>query len=461
MLKKFTLSLIILLLLIGGFGYLLIFTQMGKFFTKPLLQDYISTHFSRDLELQDFQMGFGDVGAQLLYKDLLKIQVKGSYSLLSKSFDLTIKGQSYSIKKNFTLSGKIEGTTKDFLAKFSSNIASSQSSLIAQFKDSRTEHYYFQGMGLHLEELLPILSTQVPQLKGIADIIIDKRKNTEGSLSLDLRGVCFLSKPTHFSFLNQLLKQSFDGKIEGKLREDFDILAQGVLRSSAYEAQLENLNLTKDHLKLDYKLNLPQISAINPKAKIHFPVEGSGSIRKNQKEGFVLDFDTQSFGGQIHARVQNQDLKAEFEQSDLEKLLVFMKIPQNFNGRVDGTLDYSLPTGKGKFDGVLSDFSIKTNVFFDLIARYTHFKISSEQFDDAPLHIDFDKRHATLKNLSLQSQNMGFRSDALELDLEKMTLDAPLTMRIKNSSIGFHLQGNINNLYTKFELRDILRLDRK
>ncbi|MFG5109060.1 hypothetical protein O8I61_07745, partial [Campylobacter lari] len=104
---------------------------------------------------------------------------------------------------------------------------------------------------------------------------------------------------------------------------------------------------------------------------------------------------------------------------------------------------------------------INRNTFLDLIRQYTKFDIQKEIFDPMPLKINIQNHKAILHDMSLQSANLGFSTNSITLDFEKMFLETLLKMRVKNSMLNMKISGSVNNLNTKFNLNDILRLDRK
>ncbi|MCE3038933.1 hypothetical protein [Helicobacter anatolicus] len=460
MLKKISLGLLLSIALIAVLCYIALFTQVGKFFVKPLVQKYITNHYSRDLTLLDFNLGFNSIDANFDYKNFLDLNLKGSHHLIQQTFNLKISGKSKSVRKKFTLDGNISGDFKDFNIKIFSDIASSRSNFFANIQKLQLAKIYFKSQNLVLEELPPFFDLE-NQFNGRANILIKIQKGNEGNFLLDLSNI-YITKKTHFQFLDTLIKKRFHGKLKGDISLNGTLLAQGVLHSDIYTINIKNLNLMQDQLSFHYNFQLPSVANINPKIKKDFHILANGQANYNLKNRqWDVDLDTTSFEGELQAFLHKNHISIIFSENNLNKILYFTKIPQNIHANLTGTLNYSLIDHEGTLEGEIDHFTINRNTFLDLIRQYTKFDIQKEIFDPMPLKINIQNQQAILHDMNLQSTNLGFSTSLITLDFEKMFLETLLKMRVKNSILNMKISGNINNLHTKFNLNDILRLDRK
>lgn len=461
--KKALFICVLLLVLVGVVLWFLFATKVGTRLVRPVFQDYIQRHFDKDIQLKNFRFGLGVVEANFDYKDFLDLKLKGGYSLLLPKFDLNIEGKSKFVKNSFSVHGRLAGDFNGVMVNLSSNIASSKSNLVAEMDYGHVKRMFIDVKKMDLEQMASFFGRYISG-KIDLELLIDARDGTqEGGFKLIAQDLYIPRKLGHLSFVNTLLKSKAQGELRGILESDGGFLVWGDLDAPTYQLHIKEGRINLANLELDYELKIPSVKKINPVARKDFSILAEGKVRggRLRDEDLQVSLQTQSLEGQIFAELVGKKVSADFNRANVDKVLTLLNIPQNFTAELFGQLNYDIGAHQGRFVGEMQNLFIRRNKFFDLVAQYTKFDIQKEHFAPVPLNIGFDGGVANIADLEVNSKHIGITSKKVMLNLERMYIDAPFTLRVQESYINFRLVGLSSAPQLEFKLSDILRLDKK
>lgn len=458
--KRILFALGLVILLGVGAGYFLFYTSGGNHLLKSYAQIRLDK-MNLNLELKSLALKIGSIDASLVYDDKLEIRAFGDFNVFSQKMKLKLEGKSRSWQYPFSIQGDVNGDLKNLVFNLTSNIAQSKTHIIAEVRHYSLQRLFIDAKGVALEEFLPLF-VQNNAMGGLVNFAFYGNVQTNGSFELDVKNLRTLRRLSHFSFLNQVLKNSASGSIKGKLEGRNITQGSGNIISSAYQIDFSNITGDFSKIKWNYLIKIPSLRMLNPSMRNDFPVEISGVGSYDEK--WQLSLASQSFGGQINGEIINHKLNLNFDNNSAARLLGFLRLPQEIGAVVSGTLDYDLSEHMGLLKAQVSSLKIRHNKFFNLIGQYSGFDIQKENFMPFLFTLDI-MGHDGVARFNIEGERLGLESEDFKINFYELGIDAPLSVSVrlnedKKVRLNLHLEGNINSPKTIFDLREILRLDK-
>lgn len=338
------------------------FTQTGNNTIKPILEKKIESRIKQDINIEKFTLKTDYIELKILLNQNSSLHVKGNFSLFSKLFNINIIAQNLKIEEALTLA---------------------------------KQPIYSQGL---LNIKANIFSTQKGNYDGISDIKIQNASFNNRLLEKDF-GIKF----------NKIV--TYDGTIKTKLDKNT------LHVTSKIDSNIANLKTTKTTYNLndkslysDYILGLPDLSDFEKILAI--PIQGTlhvkGDIKKN-KDTLSLKANSKSLDGNINILTQNDTIKADFTDIDLQKLQTMFKKTNQSDGKLDLHVELKNTNSeqkKGKIllnikDGILHvkqekkktkdiKYTLKSQSFIqnniasfdvDLVSNIAKFNLQNSSFD--------------------------------------------------------------------------------
>ncbi len=441
-------------------GYFLFYTSGGN----HLLKSYAQTKLNQtnlNLELKKLALNVNFIDASLIYDNKLEIRLFGDFNIFTQKMELKIDGKSRSWQYPFSIEGNINGNLKNLVFNLTSNIAKSKTHIIAEMQRYSLQRLFIDAKSVALEEFLPLF-VENNVMGGLVNFTFYGNVQTNGSFELDVKNLRALRNLSHFSFLNQVLKNSASGSIKGKLEGRNITHGSGRIISSAYQIDFANIIGDFNKIKWDYLVKIPSLKILNPSVRDDFPVEieGVGSYDKK----WQLTLASQSFDGKIDGEIVNHKLYLNFNDNNIARLLGFLRFPQEIQAIVSGRLDYDLRDYIGFLRMQVDSLKIRHNKFFNLIRRYSGFDIQKEQFMPFVFILDI-MGHDGVASFNIEGNNFGLESENFKINFYELGIEAPLSVSVrlnenKKAKLNLYLEGNIHSPKTIFDLREILRLDK-
>ncbi|PAF53700.1 hypothetical protein BKH42_04165 [Helicobacter sp. 13S00482-2] len=184
--KKTIFFILLVLIVLLGICYVLIFTQIGNNLLKPLVQSKINQYSPVPLELKTFSLRISELNISAIHKDSLNIKLKAHFSLWHQNFrgDLIaeLKNPLTPEAKTFNINSSFEGNIYDFFINTNSDIANSNTSIQTKIKSFKIQELQAKVTGLKLDELL-ILLKKPPYVSGKLDVNANLKGNWNTSIN--------------------------------------------------------------------------------------------------------------------------------------------------------------------------------------------------------------------------------------------------------------------------------------
>lgn len=184
--KKTLIVILVLVVLILGIAYTLLFTQMGNNLLKPLVESRLNQYSPIPLKLEVFSLRPSKLNISATHNDSLDIKMGADFSLWNQTFKgnlLAIGKNPLSEIKTFHLKSNFKGNIYNFALSISSDIASSQTHIQARVKSFEIQDLQAKITALKLNELLLLLE-KTPYTSGDVNI----EANLKGNLDTGING---------------------------------------------------------------------------------------------------------------------------------------------------------------------------------------------------------------------------------------------------------------------------------
>jgi ribosome-associated translation inhibitor RaiA len=259
-----------------------------------------------------------------------------------------------------------------------------------------------------------------------------------------------------FEFKSKMPKTTFKLNTDTKLNGD--ILDTKVnLSSSLAKLDINHavFNLKDTSLKSDYTakiLNLDKLFFVTQQhMKGGIVVNGDLSKAKD----LDLNIHTKVAGGNIDAKLHNDDFHADLVKVDTLGLLHMLTYPELFKASLNAKVDYDLAASKGNVDGHVVDGHFVKNKTFDLIKQYAHINMYKETFKgDVSAKINKEK---ILANLDLKSRTSSIKTTATKLNTKTQQIDSKLLIVANKNPINTRLTGDINQPKVSVDLEAFMK----
>ena len=364
------------------------------------------------------------------------------------------------IRGSFNTKGEVKGGMESLEIKGSSNIASSNTSYEALLKNLAPDTIKAQVSNLKLDTLLWMM--YMPRYA-------DMRLNLNAVVSELDKG---LSSKTDLTLTgttnNAVMKKEFDLDMPNT---KFNLTSGVVLKqgigeaNSKLDSDIANLNLAKTQINLkDSSFVVPYVATIPNLKKLKFitGMELAGDFKAQGtaklKDTLYADFSTQSLGGSIDAKLDNNKLFASLKDVNTLKLFSIAQLKPVFSSNMNGDFNYDTLTEKGTLKAVLSNGKLMPNEITQLAEKYLKTDITKEAYEDAGLNATIDKKLITT-DIGLKSNNTAIYAQGASIDTEKGKINADIKFQIKDKYIYLKARDNLASPSLSIDASDLIKAE--
>lgn len=393
----------------------------------------------------------------------LKTDIK--YNLDVKELEVLKPITNADIRGALKLNGTIKGDKSKMIIAGKTNIASSKTSFEAILKDFTPASIKANIKNLKLQNLL-YMTKQPHYANALVDIDIDISNAKVGKLKGNI--VSHIKKglvnsrliTREFKFNYKMPKTIFQVKTITNLN------ANMIDTKINFDSTLANLDIKRARFNLaDSSLNSDYILNISKLEKLFFVTEqhmlGGLKINGELKKAKDLDFTafTKVAGGNIDAKLHNDDFTATLKSIQTLELLHKLIYPEIFSASLNAKIDYNLAMKKGKVDGYLADGKFTRNQVFDLAKQYAKIDMYKEIFK-GDINADINKENI-VASLDLVSRTSSIITKNTKLNSKTNKINSKIDINANGNLIIVELSGKTTAPKVKIEAGELLKAKAK
>lgn len=337
--------------------YVLVFSPIGNFIFKPVVQSQIDKYSPVPLTLSTFSVGLTGLEIVIKNEPKLEITLKGDYNLFTLNIDTVLNVNASDISlfdevAGMPLSGAfvLEASAKGKVfgalsAQAHSNIAKSKTDIKIELQNLNPLKIYADIAHLELAEVLAMIG-QKPYVEGVlsldADIIGNENMEFSGKNILEIKQGDFSQRLIAKDFGIQVPKTTFTIHQES-IFDKKDIKQDFVFDSNVGKIKLSSTsNIESFDTKGVYSIVLSDISAFTPLLgmKVRGALRTEGSIEGGLENILIAGkTDIADSASTYSANIVKSALaKVKFDTQNLriEKLLYMIYQPQYISASVGG-----------------------------------------------------------------------------------------------------------------------------
>lgn len=456
--------------------YVLVFSPIGNFIFKPVVQSQISKYSPVPLTLSTFSVGLTGLEIVIKNEPKLEITLKGDYNLFTLNIDTALNVNASDISlfdevAGMPLSGAfvLEASAKGKVfgalsAQAHSNIAKSKTDIKVELQNLNPLKIYADIAHLELAEVLAMIG-QKPYVEGVlsldADIVGNENMEFSGKNILEIKQGDFSQRLIAKDFGIQVPKTTFTIHQES-IFDKKDIKQDFVFDSNVGKIKLSSTsNIESFDTKGVYSIVLSDISAFTPLLgmKVRGALRTEGSIEGGLENILIAGkTDIADSASTYSASIVKSALaKVKFDTQNLriEKLLYMIYQPQYISASVGGKaeawdFDKGISTQANfSLKGVTSNPVIKKE--FDLDMPNTPFSANlnaklDKGVGNANLIFDSNLARLNVPNIAIDLHKGAYSSpySAILPDLKKLKFATKIELVGKFEANGdFALSENL------------------
>ena len=456
--------------------YVLVFSPIGNFIFKPVVQSQISKYSPVPLTLSTFSVGLTGLEIVIKNEPKLEITLKGDYNLFTLNIDTALNVNASDISlfdevAGMPLSGAfvLEASAKGKVfgalsAQAHSNIAKSKTDIKVELQNLNPLKIYADIAHLELAEVLAMIG-QKPYVEGVlsldVDIVGNENMEFSGKNILEIKQGDFSQRLIAKDFGIQVPKTTFTIHQES-IFDKKDIKQDFVFDSNVGKIKLSSTsNIESFDTKGVYSIVLSDISAFTPLLgmKVRGALRTEGSIEGGLENILIAGkTDIADSASTYSASIVKSALaKVKFDTQNLriEKLLYMIYQPQYISASVGGKaeawdFDKGISTQANfSLKGVTSNPVIKKE--FDLDMPNTPFSANlnaklDKGVGNANLIFDSNLARLNVPNIAIDLHKGAYSSpySAILPDLKKLKFATKIELVGKFEANGdFALSENL------------------
>lgn len=456
--------------------YVLVFSPIGNFIFKPVVQSQIDKYSPVPLTLSTFSVGLTGLEIVIKNEPKLEITLKGDYNLFTLNIDTALNVNASDISlfdevAGMPLSGAfvLEASAKGKVfgalsAEAHSNIAKSKTDIKVELQNLNPLKIYADIAHLELAEVLAMIG-QKPYVEGVlsldADIVGNENMEFSGKNILEIKQGDFSQRLIAKDFGIQVPKTTFTIHQES-IFDKKDIKQDFVFDSNVGKIKLSSTsNIESFDTKGVYSIVLSDISAFTPLLgmKVRGALRTEGSIEGGLENILIAGkTDIADSASTYSASIVKSALaKVKFDTQNLriEKLLYMIYQPQYISASVGGKaeawdFDKGISTQANfSLKGVTSNPVIKKE--FDLDMPNTPFSANlnarlDKGVGNANLIFDSNLARLNVPNIAIDLHKGAYSSpySAILPDLKKLKFATKIELVGKFEANGdFALSENL------------------
>lgn len=464
--KKLFLSLTLIVLIILGLVYGILFTKSGNNMVSSYIENKVNTGQEKvKLKVDDFTLTLNHLNFDAWINDDSKINISGDLSLFQRSVDLKydIKINDLSTLKNLTnkefkgplvTNGIFTGNEIEAIIQGSSDIAQSQTKYYFNLEKFEPKNINVQIKNAKIEDILVLLNKPI-YAKGDLNIIADIK-----NANLSKLDGMIISKITNAKISDEVVNKELNQTLQSPITFQSEINAiltpnkvevKSNVTSSIAEIVMNRtiVDLETNNIKTDYKIDIKNLSKlegiISKKLNGQFLTYGS---LKAFDETIQIEGDSNVFEGISKYNLEfvkniPSFIKFSVENAKLEKILQVMNEPIYSNGDVNIFGDIK-NTNLDKLEGTINSRIINASIINEVAS--TLFKQNLQEKINYDLNID-----------TILAPNQAISSTNIESTIGNLTLKKSIYDFKENIFMSDYLL----SIPSLDKLKDILQLNLK
>ncbi len=468
--KKLFLSLTLLIVIILGSVYGILFTKYGNGIVASYIEEKVNSGQSDvKLKVEEFTLTLKNLNFDASINDNSKINISGDLSLFKKSVDLKydIKINELSTLKNLTkqefkgplvTSGIFTGNDQEAIIQGVSDIAQSQTKYYFNLEDFEPKNINIQVKNAKIEDLLVLLNKPL-YAKGDLNVLADIK-----NANLSKLDGMIVAKVSNGKVNNEVINSEFNQGFESTINFQSDINAiltpnKAEVKSNLISALGEiymnktTIDLSANSVKSDYKIDIKNLAklegVISKKLNGQFITNGSFKAFDEtiQIEGNSDIFEgiTKYNGEFVNSKASN--IKFSIENAKLEKFLQVLNEPIYTTGdlNIEGDIkNADLNKLEGSIISKIDNGSIVNEVANVVFKQDLKEKLNYNLEIDTSLvpnqAVSKAYVETTMGNLTVQKAVYDFTQDSLISDY---LLNIPVLEKLKDIT-KMNLKGNLD-----------------
>jgi hypothetical protein len=389
------------------------------------------------------------------------LQTDITYSLNIKELALLKPITGADLRGKFKLNGTVKGSKKKLIVSGKSDLADSDTKFEAVLKDFAPATVAATVKNLKLKKVLYMLK-QPHYTDGILFLNADITDASSGSLKGKVvtsikKGLLNSKYITKLAEFESLMPRTTFNSVTTT------ILNKNLLDTKVdFNSNLVNLDIKRARFNLeDSSVKSDYLATVVNLDKLFFATQRHmrGGLNVNGEFSKTKDLDltihTKVAGGNVDAKLHNDDFHADLKSIETKELLHMLIYPEIFQASLDAKLDYNLAQSKGVFNGHVTDGNFVNNNTFNLIKQYTKFDMYRESFNgdiDANIH-----KENILASLDLRSKQASVKTTDTKLNTKTQKIDSDITIQAKKNTITANIKGDINSPKVKVDLEKLIK----
>ncbi|WP_353663171.1 hypothetical protein [Hydrogenimonas sp. SS33] len=470
---KYVVSIVVILLLLLGAAYGLLFTSPGNNILKPIIEKKIAAQVPLPTKLETFLLRPDRFDVALQIGKDTRIKAKGTMNLLSRSVDADYLVDIHELanlqkligrKLNgpFHTKGTIKGDQKLLHIDGVSDVAGSAADYHLALRDFEPENLKAKVAHLHIDKLLHMVDQPV-YAQGLVDVTADIPSLDMDHLKGDVvtvisKGLVHpapvkkdfnLSIPAHFDFHGNVKTRLAGTKAVSNV--DF-VTAVASLKSKSLV-----YNLKDGSLGTDYRLHVPNLDKLyfvtNQHMKGKITVTGDVKVAKN---GVMATAHSDTLGGAVDALFKNGKLNATIKNIQTVALTDMLLYPHIFDSKANMKLDYDTVKQLGEMHAELLNGQILPNKMTFMLQQLANFDITREVYERTTLDTKIVKK-VLHSDLHMKSRLTELTSKDGLIDLSKNYIDTTINVKLKKMEIPVTIVGDLNAPKIKIDKNALLK----
>ncbi|MCK9490846.1 MAG: hypothetical protein M0Q24_02055 [Sulfurimonas sp.] len=394
-----------------------------------------------------------------LIPEPLKLDVK--YALDIKELALLKPISGADVRGSLRVDGTAKGTKDKLVVDAISDIASSETLILATLEDFEPKSV--KARIKHLDIAKALYMVKQPHYTDAklfleADITDARASKLKGEITTSIReGLLdsnYITKT--YEFKSKMPKTSY--RLDTKTSLDKDMLITKVDLDSNlanFNIKSAEVNIKSGKIVSDYKVSIPNLDNLYFATEQHM----RGSLVANgdftQDKDMTLNVYSKVAGGEIVAKLYNDDFKADIKNIQTLDALHMLIYPEMFKSSLDANINYNLALKKGKFSGYLKDGTFTKNQMLDLIKQYARINLYAEKFK-GDVNADIDA-HKITTSLDLSSNTSSIKTKNTRLNTQANTVDSKIDIVANKNPISVTLRGDISSPKVSIDAKELMK----
>lgn len=333
--------------------YTLLFTSFGNNIVANFIQDKIKQSTGLDANITQFNLRFSSLDIEANLANMADLKLEGNLSLFRLGFDLDYiisldksyaKNLGLNLKQNLDFSGKISGKSSDFIVDGRGYLFGSNVLLDARIYDYSPIALNLSANDLQISELLALFG-RGSLAKGTIDIASkisakDLKPDGNAIIKLDNTYINYAEIKKEFN-IDLPENSNLKAEILANIKDDTVYAVSRIYNAYlTLQTQKTLYNLTQNALNTDFDLSVPNLAKLEKltKTKLNgsLGVKGDASVANNVLSS--LNANVIGLGGEVTARLKNNQLNVNASNASLEKILALVGYGSIVSGNLNANL---------------------------------------------------------------------------------------------------------------------------